>query len=446
MRGMGDRSGVSAAIAACLAKRLPAVSVLAVSAVFLAACGTTHQPKSTKRTTKEYFAESKYGVKASPRVTNKRSNLPRGGGRDQLGKPYKVKGQWYRPKEEKNYRKVGSASWYGDAFHGRLTANGEVYDMTHLTAAHPTMPLPSYARVTNLANNSSVIVRVNDRGPFERGRIIDLSKRAAELLDYTHSGVAKVQVEYVGRAPLHGRDDSYLVASYRPGNARRERIDDGLPTGVMIAMNGRTPSAPVSRSAPPFPAEKPVMVASAAFPPPPRPVAASASSQPFDFARVEAALAAPAAVSVIADGDPILPDFGPVIPPRPVFGLAEGGRVAPGGLMSYADERVKRAAAAFDLVDGRGLSEAEIVTAWKRSRGAEIAPQPATEYIAAATFGSRLEAAALASALSAFGRASIEGEGDGYSVLLSPDGRNDIDSLVELAWSHGAPDALIVRE
>ena len=126
-----------------------------------------------QKRSKEYFSEAEYGVKASPRVTNMQSNLPRGGGRDQLGKPYKVRGKMYYPKEDKNYKKVGAASWYGDAFHGRLTANGEIYDMTHLTAAHPTMPLPSYARVTNIENGSSVIVRVNDRGPYSHNRLID---------------------------------------------------------------------------------------------------------------------------------------------------------------------------------------------------------------------------------------------------------------------------------
>ena len=180
-------------------------------------------------------------MKASPRVSNLRTRLPRGGGRDQIGRPYKVAGKWYYPKEDRNYRKVGAASWYGDAFHGRLTANGEIYDMTHLTAAHPTMPLPSYARVTNIKNGSSVIVRVNDRGPYARGRIIDLSKRAADMLDYSHTGVAKVKVEYVGRAPLDGHDNSYLMASYRPGRGAADP-SDGLPTGVMIAMNGPTPS------------------------------------------------------------------------------------------------------------------------------------------------------------------------------------------------------------
>ena len=209
---------------------------------------------NVKKRSKEYFSESEYGVKASPRVSFKRSNLTRGGGRDQLGRPYKVRGKIYYPKEDKNYKKVGLASWYGDAFHGRLTANGEIYDMTHLTAAHPTMPLPSYARVTNTENGSSVIVRVNDRGPYSHNRLIDLSKRAAELLDYTHIGTARVKVEYVGRAPLDGHDDRYLMASYRPGN-RAPDPSDGLPEGVMIAMNGPTPSADVGASAMAFPAK-----------------------------------------------------------------------------------------------------------------------------------------------------------------------------------------------
>ena len=222
--------------------------VMSISALALAACSTPSPKVAGKSRSKEYFSEREYGVKASPRVSNLRTRLPRGGGREQVGKPYMVKGKWYHPKEEPGYRKTGVASWYGDAFHGRLTANGEIYDMTHLTAAHPTMPLPSYARVTNTKNGNSVIVRVNDRGPFAHGRVIDLSRRAAELLDYTHSGVAKVEVEYVGRAPLHGRDDEFLVASYRPGG-RAPDPSDGMPSGVMIAMNGPTPTQPVAAGA-----------------------------------------------------------------------------------------------------------------------------------------------------------------------------------------------------
>lgn len=122
----------------------------------------------------------------------------------------------YLSPSERAYKKVGRASWYGEAFNGRLTANGEVYDMHNLTAAHPTMPLPSYARVTNLENGSSLIVRVNDRGPFIAGRIIDLSKQAATMLDYKDDGLADVKIEYIGRAPLEGNDREFLMASYKP--------------------------------------------------------------------------------------------------------------------------------------------------------------------------------------------------------------------------------------
>lgn len=163
---------------------------------------------------KTKFTSAAYGVAASPRLTTS-TRVKKGGGRSVVGKPYKIKGKWYYPKEEFNYDKVGLASWYGPNFHGRLTANGEIYDQNHLSAAHPTFPLPSYARVTNQANGRSVIVRVNDRGPYAHGRIIDLSSRAADTLDTKAKGVAKVRVQYVGRAPLHGQDMAYLSSSYR---------------------------------------------------------------------------------------------------------------------------------------------------------------------------------------------------------------------------------------
>ncbi len=112
-----------------------------------------------------------------------------------IGRPYQVDGVWYYPKVDYGYRASGIASWYGPGFHGKPTANGEVFDKHRLTAAHPTLPLPSMVRVTNLENGRSVVVRVNDRGPFKNGRIIDLSQRAAELLGFSRSGTAKVLVE-----------------------------------------------------------------------------------------------------------------------------------------------------------------------------------------------------------------------------------------------------------
>src|ERR1700694_3450416 len=121
--------------------------------------------------------DPKYGVSSSPRVVELGEPVPKGGGTYRIGKPYTVSGRVYVPEEDTNYRQEGMASWYGDDFHGRLTANGEVFDMESLTAAHPTLPMPCYARVTNLSNGKSLIVRVNDRGPYYGNRLIDVSNK-----------------------------------------------------------------------------------------------------------------------------------------------------------------------------------------------------------------------------------------------------------------------------
>jgi len=161
--------------------------------------------------------DPKYGVSSSPRVVAMGDPVPKGGGTYRVGKPYMVAGRVYVPEEDAGYRAEGMASWYGDDFHGRLTANGEVFDMASLTAAHPTLPMPCYARVTNLSNGKSLIVRVNDRGPYHGNRLIDVSNKAAELLEFKGNGVARVRVEYVARAPLEGSDDRQLVATLRTG-------------------------------------------------------------------------------------------------------------------------------------------------------------------------------------------------------------------------------------
>jgi rare lipoprotein A len=132
------------------------------------------------------------------------------------------------------------ASWYGEDFHGRLTANGEVFDMHSVSAAHPTMPLPSYARVTNLSNHKSVIVRVNDRGPYNGDRLIDVSMRAANLLGFYGSGLAPVRVEYVGRAPLEGSDDNVLMATLRQG--------EPAPTPSLVRVASAKPFVPAAVS------------------------------------------------------------------------------------------------------------------------------------------------------------------------------------------------------
>jgi rare lipoprotein A len=143
-----------------------------------------------------------------------------------------VAGRTYQPENNTNYKTEGLASWYGTDFHGRLTANGEVFDMEAISAAHPTLPLPSYVRVTNLANKKSLIVRVNDRGPFHGNRVLDVSHKSAQLLGFKDSGVARVKVEYIGRAALEGSDDSRLVATLRQG--------EPAPPPILVASAGRT--------------------------------------------------------------------------------------------------------------------------------------------------------------------------------------------------------------
>ncbi len=112
-----------------------------------------------------------------------------------IGKPYRINGVWYYPAEDYAYDETGIASWYGKQFHGKETANGEAFDMNEVTAAHRTLPMPSFARVTNLENGRSIVVRINDRGPYAHGRIIDLSRRSAQLLGFEHQGTTKVRVQ-----------------------------------------------------------------------------------------------------------------------------------------------------------------------------------------------------------------------------------------------------------
>jgi len=129
-----------------------------------------------------------------------------GSGQYKVGSPYQIDGVWYYPKEDPFYDETGIASWYGEDFHGKSTANGELYDMNALSAAHRTLPLPTIVRVTNLQNGKSILLRVNDRGPYARGRIIDVSKRAADLLGFQRNGTARVRVQYEGRASGSGAD------------------------------------------------------------------------------------------------------------------------------------------------------------------------------------------------------------------------------------------------
>lgn len=174
----------------------------------LAACGGVGS-SGVKRGA---FTSKEFGVSVSPRVT-KSKFPPRGGGRQMGTKSYVVAGKRYTPVEGPGYVARGEASWYGQDFHGRRTANGEIFGAYYLTAASPVLPIPSYARVTNLENGRSVLVRVNDRGPYVQGRVMDLSYEAAKALGYLNNGHAQVEVRYVAPAPLNGDDSRMLMAA-----------------------------------------------------------------------------------------------------------------------------------------------------------------------------------------------------------------------------------------
>ena len=192
-------------------------------AVGLALAGCSSKPE--KKASLDPFAGT-----GSPRWTGK-GEPPWGGGRNHVGKPYQVAGRWFTPKVQPNYDKEGPASWYGEAFNHRKTSNGEWFDMTRLTAAHPTLPLPSYAKVTNLDNGKDVIVRINDRGPFVGPRIIDLSKQTAEVLDFKNRGKANVRVQYIGPAPLNDNGRHLM--------AMNTELDRGTSLNRMIAAADR---------------------------------------------------------------------------------------------------------------------------------------------------------------------------------------------------------------
>ena len=206
----------------------------------------------------ESSIDPRYGVSASPRVVADGDPVPKGGGNYKVGKPYTVAGRTYVPKEDPNYVAEGTASWYGRDFHGRKTANGEIFDMASISVAHKTLPMPSYVRVTNLANKRSIIARVNNRGPYVDGRIVDVSYRTAELLGFAGNGVAKVRVEYVGRAPIDGSDDRRLAMTLRQDGSPATAPEGG---GVMVAsakpLVPQLPQVMASRGDAPLPPSRP---------------------------------------------------------------------------------------------------------------------------------------------------------------------------------------------
>lgn len=276
---------------------------LALVCVAVTIAGCAQQPTGVgvrrNGNTKEYFAEGRYG-RASPRVVADGEVVPRGGGQYLVGRSYTVAGRRYVPREmTPGQSQRGMASWYGDAFHGRKTANGEIYDMSSVSAAHPTMPLPSYARVTNTLNGRSIVVRVNDRGPFHAGRVMDVSKRVADALDFRRAGTGQVQVDYLGPAGLAGSDDQQLMATL---------TQDGRPA----TLPGMPASAPVTMVA----QADPEPAAATAYAPPPR--APAPEPAPVELPR---AMASAGVTSSRAEPSPqhtaVLPSTSPLPPSRP---------------------------------------------------------------------------------------------------------------------------------
>jgi rare lipoprotein A len=267
--GMGriPKSPTDCSGANALARRVDGLplfrlAVAAVACLFVANCTTGPLAR---------MVDPKYGVAASPRIVEEGQPVPKGGGVYRVGNAYTIAGRTYVPETDPDYRAEGIASWYGRDFHGRRTANGEIYDMDAISAAHPTLPIPSYVRVTNLANRRSLIVRINDRGPFKDNRVIDLSSKSAELLGFRGNGLARVRVEYVGRASLDGSDDRRLMATLR-----HDGQPAPAPSSVMLATTG----------GPFVPASEPVMPGGrmAQIPSP--------LSRPFEVARYPVAQAA----------------------------------------------------------------------------------------------------------------------------------------------------------
>jgi rare lipoprotein A len=183
----------------------------------------------------------------------KPGNTAESSGYYKVGNPYQIKSVWYYPQDDPDYTETGIASWYGPGFHGKQTANGEIFDENDITAAHRTLPMPSVVRVTNLGNGRSIVVRVNDRGPFAHGRIIDLSRRAAQLLGFERNGTARVRVDLLpseseqARAVARGDTPQFTQVAQNtlPEAAPSGRVavaSISAPSGVRVSNNTAIPA------------------------------------------------------------------------------------------------------------------------------------------------------------------------------------------------------------
>jgi len=233
-----------------------------------------------------------------------------------VGQPYQIDGVTYTPAVDYNYDETGIASWYGPNFTGKITANGELYDMNEVTAAHRTLPMPSLVRVTNLDNGRTIVVRLNDRGPYARGRILDMSRRGAQLLGYEKTGTAKVRVQ------IMARESMILAAAAKQGQltvdvAGLDNENPALPAGTPTYTR---PGAPTATPLPPPPR----------YQPPPQQVAVAEAQ-----AEAQTGAPVPVAVPTVSEKTLIQQDM----PQQTVKGSDVGGRFLPAPVATYQKVR-----------------------------------------------------------------------------------------------------------
>lgn len=194
-----------------------------------------------------------------PPVATNPVTVPPSAGVYKVGQPYQQDGIWYYPREQPDYDETGIASWYGPEFGKRNTSNGERFDPNAITAAHRTLPMPSNVRITNLDNGKSLMVRVNDRGPFSRGRIVDVSARAAQLLGFYNKGTARVRVTYVAPASLGNGQPPPSETPPEIASAVPAAPTGKVDTGGLAIVPGATVAPPVQVAELPPPKSLPMV-------------------------------------------------------------------------------------------------------------------------------------------------------------------------------------------
>lgn len=266
---------------------------------------------------------------------------------------------------------VGLASWYGSAFQGRRTANGETFDLRGFTAAHPNLPLPSYVRVTNVKNGRSIVVRVNDRGPYHKGRMIDVSRRAADVLGFRGDGVGNVKLDYIGLAPLSGRDDEKLLATYQEFGRPR------APEGVQMAS-----LKPVTDSELASEVRQPAETLVASVTPAPAATAPVPAPAPLAYASAEKPAATDQAATVTLAAAPVAAAPQPAPVPASIA-KAEPQAPASAPTKVASTKRVVRPAEPVLASSAPDL---------RKTIGAETTPEPAAEPVANGQVASRIAA------------------------------------------------------